>query len=82
MTKKIGLNGMWYLWANTIDDRRNAQFTGQTIQNVLFEGTKEECEKALEEYKTKHAEFIYNASVKLGITKLKNNEKPILKGET
>lgn len=81
MAKKIGEKEIWYLWANTIDDRRQEPFSREIVHNVIFEGTKEECEKALEEYKVKHADFIFAASVKLGITKLKQNERPILKGE-
>lgn len=81
MAKKIGEKETYYLWANSIDDRRKERYKGYIVHNIIFEGTKEECEKALEEYKVKHADFIYGASVKLGITKLKQNERPILKGK-
>jgi hypothetical protein len=47
---------------------------GRKIHYVKFEGSYKDCRLALNDYKIKHAEFIYNARIKLGVAKLDNLE--------
>ncbi len=66
MAKKIGENRVWYFYSTSIDSRR---IYGTKWRFIHFDGTKEECETALETYKSKNEEYIFNADVKLGVAR-------------
>lgn len=68
MTKKSKPTHYFYV-TETLTAKR-----GREIRNLKFEGSCQECRKALNDYKIEHAEFVYNARPKLGVAKFNNTE--------
>lgn len=54
---------------------RDREIKGREIHHVKLEGTQDECLTALQDYNTKHAEFIRNTKQRSGVAPIRKKTK-------